>query len=93
MSIAPWKYIFRVETEVWWKILSTSNFHRYSVSTRNIYFQGAIDILSSRNLSEVSLFGAHLDFKSAVFRKSLESIPPFPPLEFKSAVFHPCVEL
>ena len=34
----------------------------------NYIFQGAIDILSSRNLSGMSLFGAHLDFKSAVFR-------------------------
>jgi len=54
----------------------------------NYIFQGAIDILSSRNLSGMSLFGAHLDFKSAVFRLCPENSPPFPPLEFKSAVFH-----
>ena len=38
-------------------------------------------------MCKVSLFGAHLDFKSAVFRLYLENSPPFPPLEFKSAVF------
>jgi len=38
-------------------------------------------------MCKVSLFGAHLEFKSAVFRLYLENSPPFPPLEFKSAVF------
>ena len=35
----------------------------------------------------MSLFGAHLEFKSAVFRLCPENMSPFPPLEFKSAVF------
>ena len=44
-------------------------------------------------MCKVSLFGAHLEFKSAVFHSYAENMSPFPPLEFKSAVFRFCLEL
>jgi len=56
------------------------------------FFQGAIDIRIFEIPFEVSLFGAHLEFKSAVFRAAPENWSPLPPLEFKSAVFRICLE-
>ena len=32
MSIAPWKYIFRAEAEVWWKIPLASNYYFRDIS-------------------------------------------------------------